>query len=135
MAWALLISLASLALGIYNVVHGVRIDTARIRSDVMTRLYGVQVGYEQFLRRIRELKNWPPKPLPDELEWLIASEQAYIGFLKNTAQYRRQTLLGPKRISRMDLYKLQHHVDAMAQRIEGDNKRLDDLLAKYPTGM
>jgi len=133
MTWVLLISLASLALGIYNAVHGVRIDTARIRTDVMTRLYGVQVGYEQFLRRIRELKNWPPKPLPDELEWLIASEQAYVGFLNNTAQYR-QTLLGPKRVSRTTLYKLQHNVDAMAQRIEADNKRLDELLAKYPTG-
>jgi hypothetical protein len=92
MTWVLLISLASLALGIYNAVHGVRIDTARIRTDVMTRLYGVQVGYEQFLRRIRELKNWPPKPLPDELEWLIASEQAYVGFLNNPRNIDRRCL-------------------------------------------
>jgi hypothetical protein len=107
-----------------------RIDTARVRTDVLTKVYGVQIGYEQFLRRIKELKNWPPKPLPDELEWLIASEQAYVGFLNNTTQYREK-LLGPKRISRTDLYKLQHHVDAMAQRIEADDKRLDDLLKKY----
>src|ERR1700730_17289101 len=131
MTWTLLISLASFALGIYNAVHGMRIDTARVRTDVLTKLYGVQVGYEQFLRRIRELKNWPSKPLPDELEWLMASEQAYVGFLNNTAQYRL-TLLGPKRVTRTDLFKLQHHVDAMAQRIEADNKRLDELLAKYP---
>jgi hypothetical protein len=62
---------------------------------------------------------------------LIASEQAYVGFLNGTVQYRH-TLLGPKHISRTGLYKLQHNVDAMAQRIEADNKRLDELLAKYP---
>jgi hypothetical protein len=131
MVWTLLISLASLALGIYNAVHGIRIDTARVRTDVLTRLYGVQVGYEQFVRRIKALKNWPPKPLPDELEWLIAQEQAYVQFRHNTDQYR-QRLLGPQSISRANLYKLQHHADAMAKRIEDDNKRLDELLAKYP---
>ena len=48
MIWTLLISLASLALGIYNAVHGMRIETARVRTDVLTKVYGVQIGYSNF---------------------------------------------------------------------------------------
>jgi hypothetical protein len=123
----LLISLASLALGIYNAVHGMRNDTARLRTELLTKIYGVQIGYEQFLRRIRALKQKPPDPLHDDLKKLIASEQSYEEFRRGTVLYL-QALSGPVRLRREKLYEFQYHIDAMSKRTADDNQRLDELL-------
>jgi len=126
------ISVALAALGLSSIVAILnrQLSKAQIRTELLTKIYGVQLDYERFNRRIRELRRSPPDPLPAELKGLLDAEPAFRKFEQDTARYR-EALLDPKRgLSAQALLTLQHHTDAMAKRTEEDNRRLDEILAR-----
>jgi hypothetical protein len=128
--FSLLVALAALGLSSMVAILSRQLSKAQIRTELLTKLYGVQLDYERFNRRIGELRRSPPDPLPADLKTLLDAEPAFWKFEQDTALYR-QALLGAKRgLSAQVLLTLQHHTDAMAKRTEEDNRRLDEILAR-----
>ena len=128
--FSLLVALAALGLSSIVAILNRQLSRAQIRTELLTKLYGVQLDYERFNRRIRELRRNPPNPLPPELKALLDAELAFWKFEQDTGRYR-QALLGVKRgLSAQALLTLQHHTDAMAERTEDDNRRLEEILAR-----
>ncbi len=129
-AVSLLISVAALSVSVVVAIHNARLAKAQIRTELLTRLVHVRVEYARFNRRIRELKENPPDPLPPELKELLDAETMFQKFEQDTERYRR-ALLGPRRdLDGGSLLTLRHHTDAMAKQTEDDNKRLDEILAR-----
>jgi hypothetical protein len=127
---SLLISAAALGVSAIVAIRNARLQIAQIRTEVLTKLYDVRVEYARFTRRIRELRQNPPAPLPLELKMLFDSEAGFQKFEQDTEKYRR-ALLGAKRDpDARALLTLQHHTDALAKQTEDDNRRLDDILAR-----
>jgi hypothetical protein len=128
---SLLISVVALAVSVVVAIRTARLATAQSRTELLTKLYCVQVEYARFNRRVGELKQNPPSdPLPPELTALLDAETAFKKLEQVAARYR-QALFGPK--SELDtetLLILGHHTNAIAMRIEDDNKRLDEILAR-----
>jgi hypothetical protein len=129
---SLLTSIAALGVSATVAIRNARLATAQIRTEVLTKLYDVRVEYARFNRRIRELRQNPPAPLPLELKMLLDSEAGFHKFEQDTEKYRR-ALLGPRRdLDAQAPLILQHHTDALAKRTEDDNRRLDEILARIP---
>jgi len=128
--FSLLVSVVGLGLSSIVAIQNRRLSKAQIRTELLTKLYGVRVDYARFNRRIMELKQNPPDPLPAELRALLDAEPAFQKFEQDTERYR-QALLGPKRgLDAEALLSLRHRVDAMARQTEDDDRRLDEILAR-----
>jgi hypothetical protein len=129
----LLISAAALAVSCTVGIQNRRLSKAQIRTELLTKLYGLRLDYSRFNRRIKELRKNPPDPLLADLadlKKLLDAEPMFWKFEQDTEQYR-QALLGPKRgLSAQALLAPQHHTDAMVKQTEDSNRRLDEILAR-----
>jgi hypothetical protein len=129
-AASLLISAAALVVSILVAIRTARLTTAQIRTELLTKLYHARVEYRRFIRRIKELRDNPPDPLPPELKELLDSEGGFQKFEHDTEKYRR-LLLGPRRnLDSQTLLTMRHHTDAMVIETEDNNTRLDQILVR-----
>jgi hypothetical protein len=127
---SLLTSVAAFGLSAFVAIRNARLQTAQIRTELLTKLYDVRVGYTRFNRRISALRHNPPDPLPLELKTLFESEAGFQQFERDTERYRRALLEPGHSLDAQALLNLRHHTDAMAKQTEDDSRRLDEILAR-----
>jgi hypothetical protein len=125
---ALIVSAASLAVSLVVAVRNARIQRAQIRTELLSKLVDLRLEYTRFVRRIRNLKENPPSPIPSEIARLLSAQEGFGDYERRTESYR-QALLGSKRdLHPVKLEELRHYIEALLKQLADNNRHLDDIL-------